>query len=284
MKQIKIAYKLTDRTNETFKQYLKEVADIPIFTPEEELICAKKAFAGDKKAIDELTRRNLRFVISVAKQYVTDNIPLLDLINEGNIGLYLAAEKFDPSLGHKFISFAVWWVRKVILAHISRDGKAIRLPSNKINSLAKFDKITASLEQKYERKVDVADVIASSNEFTSKEFMFIDTLSSYNMDSLDREIDETGSVLSELFEDDTFKPTDHLVAETDVSYQLNKALMTLKPRNKMVIEALFGLNGQEPKSLEQVGDEIGLTREMIRQIKVKSLIKLKTIVKQLEIN
>jgi RNA polymerase primary sigma factor len=279
MKQLKISHKLTNRENESFKQYLKEIGEVEIFsTPEEEFAVAQRASLGDKKAIDELVKRNLRFVVSVAKQYVSDGILLEDLVNEGNIGLMMAAEKFTPSMGYKFISYAVWWIRKVILEHIAKNGKMVRIPANKLNSLSKLDKKIAELEQMRGRKVDVQEVIEEfGNEINDDDFMFLDVLSTYNMDSLDRQVgnDDGGSFLGELIADESFKATDHLLTDSNLTNEVSAILSVLKPRDVEVMECLFGLNGNAPMTLKEVGDKLGITRERARQIRENSLIKLR---------
>ena len=279
MRQFRITAKLTNREIASFKQYLREVSEIPMLKPNEEMVLAEKASKGDKAAADELVERNLRFVISVAKKYATDKLSLEDLVNEGNIGLITAVNKFQPSMGYKFISFAVWWVRKVILEYISKHGKIIRLPANKINNIAKLDKLVSELEQKNGHRVDIQEVIAEfDNNLTDDEFMFLDALNSFSMDSLDREIngeEANGSTLGELITDDDSKNTDYLLHDTDVKDEINLILDTLKPRNKRIMEALFGLNGSQPMTLEEVGKEVGITREMVRQIKEKTLKQLK---------
>lgn len=286
MKQLKISQKVTDRSNETFNQYLKEINEIKQFSYQEEIACAKKAFLGDEKAIDELVKRNLRFVVSVAKQYSTESIPLQDLINEGNIGMVIAARKFDPNKGYKFISFAVWWVRKIILEHISNYGKIVRLPANKINNVAKLDKQIHELEQKNGSKVDILEVInhfetldldvEHDDEFN--EFLFIDSLSGINGESIDKPFgsEEDGTTLSDLLYSDTDKPTDYLITDLNIKSEVNAVLNELAPRDKKVIEMLFGLNGYKTMTLKEVGDkpEIGITREMVRQIRNKVLKKL----------
>jgi len=289
MKQLVITNRLTNRENESFKQYLKDIAEIDVFTPEEETICAEKASQGDEEAIKELVRRNLRFVVSVAKQYATSQNPLQDLVNEGNIGLIIAAEKFNPKMGFKFISYAVWWVRKIIMEHLSKHGRLVRLPANKINSLSKLDKEMSVLEQRLGRTVSVQeaiDVLANSGNYDlvslkkkSEEYEFLDVLSSYHMDSLDRDIggdDGNGTLLSDTISDDSiFKPTDYGINNADVKNEINKLLNTLKPRDRKVIVALFGLDGSIPRTLKDIGDEIGVTREMVRQIKEKCLTKMR---------
>lgn len=275
MKQLKISHKLTNRENESFKQYLKEIGEVAIFsTPEEEYAVAERASLGDEKAIAELVERNLRFVVSVAKQYVSDGIPLEDLVNEGNIGLVMAAEKFTPTMGYKFISYAVWWIRKIILEHIAKNGKMVRIPANKLNSLSKLDKKIAELEQMRGRRVDVQEVIEEfGNEINDDDFMFLDVLSTYNMDSLDRQVgnDDGGSVLGELIADNSFKATDHLLNDSNLTNEIDAILNVLSVRDREVMSCLFGLNGNNPMTLKEVGDRMGITRERARQIREKSL-------------
>lgn len=278
MKQIKISQKLTDRSNETFKQYLREVAEIKAFTNEEETACAINSFKGDEKAIEELVKKNLRFVVSVAKQYATESIPLSDLVNEGNIGMIIAARKFDPSKGYKFISFAVWWIRKVILEHISQYGKMVRLPANKITNVAKLEKQIHALEQKNGAKVDILEVINHfetidlnvDNDDEFKEFLFVNNLSGINVESIDRPYgsEEDGTTLAELLEGD-MGTTDHIMNEMNLKSEINAVLDDLKPKEKRVIESLFGLNGSKAMTLKEVGDspEFELSRERVRQIR-----------------
>ena len=211
MKRLVISTKLTNRANHSFNQYLKEISAIDIFTPEEEAICTEKASRGDAEAINELVNRNLRFVVSVAKQYATAQNPLEDLVNEGNVGLIIAAEKFKPEMGFKFISYGVWWIRKVIIEHLTKNGRLVRIPANKVNNLSKLDKQINKLEQKLGRNVSVQELI---DEFKSNlggeqknnykkvisEYEFLDVLNNYKMDSLDRDIsgdDNGGTSLGE---------------------------------------------------------------------------------------
>lgn len=275
MKQFKITSRLTNRDNDSFNQYLKDIAGIDVFTPEQEVICAQKASNGDKAAKEELVLRNLRFVVSVAKQYATPQIPIEDLVNEGNIGLMMAAERFNTSEGVKFISYGVWWIRKIIMEHISKNGKIVRLPANKINSLSKLDKQISQLEQENGYHVNIQEVC---NKFGGDEdFMFLDLLSSYKMDSLDRELnseENDGGTLLDIMADTSANPTDYLVSDPNSKNLLNEVLGILKPRDKRIMELLFGLDGHEPRTLKEVSDEVGITREMVRQVKQKSLLKL----------
>lgn len=280
MKQFKVTASITKRENESFKQFLKDVSNIPMLTPEEETILTLKSSKGDKQAIDRLVQANLRFVISVAKKYATEQIPLEDLVNEGNIGLILAAEKYSPENGVKFISYAVWWIRKIIMEHITKYGKMVRIPANKVNSLSKLNQMISELEQKNGRQVDIHEVVNEfGNEIPSDDFLFLDVLTTYHMDSLDREVshdDGGGTSLGDLLSDSSAKSTDHLLNNSDLKQEISKLLCTLKPRDKRVMEALFGLDGNIPMGLKEVGEEVGVTREMVRQIKEKSLRKLRT--------
>ena len=275
MKTLRINQKITSREISSFKQYLKEVNEIPLLSPKEESDLAEKAVKGDKLAADELVTRNLRFVISVAKQYATDKISLEDLVNEGNIGLIKAVEKFDPTKGYKFISFAVWWVRKLIMEFVSNYGKSVRIPANRINELSKLNKYVSAVEQKNCHKADIEEVINQfSKEMSVDEFVLLDSLNCFSIESLDREVgtDEgSGVSVSDLMYDENDDKTDYLLGDSDVKSEINIALSTLKPRNKKIMEMLFGMNGYQTMTLQEVGDEIGLTREMVRQVKTKSL-------------
>ena len=285
MKSFKISAKITNRDTHSLKEYLRCVSLIDMLTPEEEFELAIKSSKGDEVAINELVRRNLRFVISVAKHYKSASIPLLDLINEGNIGLIKAAHKFDPQntkgkngKNMKFISYAVWWVRKTILEYLMVNGRMVRLPHNKYNDLSKLDKKVGEMEQREGRHIDIQEVIEEFGNQSDKEKLeLLDVLGTYSMDSLDREIggDEGKTTLGELMADDSLKSTDHLVNESDVKNEVHRMLNTLDNKSKRVIIALYGLDGTLPMTLSEVGLEFGVTRESIRQIKEKTLKKLK---------
>ena len=178
------------------------------------------------------------------------------------------------TLGYKFISYAVWWIRKIILEHIAKNGKMVRIPANKLNSLSKLDKKIAELEQMRGRRVDVQEVMEEfGNEINDDDFMFLDVLSTYNMDSLDRQVgnDDGGSVLGELIADNSFKATDHLLNDSNLADEITAILGVLPVRDREVMECLFGLNGNNPMTLKEVGDRMGITRERARQIREKSL-------------
>lgn len=277
MKIVTITNRVTNRESTSFNQYLKDIYDISIMTPAEEIICAQKACLGDEDAREELVVRNLRFVVSVAKQYATAINPVQDLVNEGNIGLIIASQKFKPEMGWRFISYAVWWIQKLIHEHLSKHGRMVRLPANKLNSLSKLDKKIGQLEQKLGRSVDIQEVIEEfKNEIETGDFEDLEYLKGYSMDSLDREIGnhdhDSNTSLSDLMVDDTiFKPTDHLIIDVNIKDEISRIISSLKPRDKRIMTALYGLDGNSPMTLKELGDEIGVTREMIRQIKCKVL-------------
>lgn len=285
MKQFVINNRVTNRETESFKQYLKDIAEINLLSPEEEIICTNKAKTGDREAINELVRKNLRFVVSVAKKYESLANPLEDLVNEGNIGLIMAAERFKPEMGYKFITYAVWWIQKIIIEHITKNGRMIRLPANKLTSLSKLDNMVSDLEQQLCRNVDIQEIIdVFGDNITKEDFTLIDILGSYSMDSLDREIsndDGNHSTLSDmLYDESDFKLSDNLMDDNDIKKQLNKVIDTLKPRDKRIMIAIYGLDGNPPMALKEVSDEIGISREMVRQVKEKSLVILKNKLKK----
>lgn len=280
---ITIHERMTSRETQSFKQYLKDVSNIPLFTPEEQQLCTEKASRGDKEAINELIERNLRFVISVAKQYVNSNNTLEDLVNEGNIGLIIAVEHFKPEMGFKFISYAVWWIRKVILEYLAKNGRFIRLPANKINDLSKMEKNIAKLEQKLGRPADIVEIVNEFGDQINKEdTVLLKALSSFNMDSLDREISvdnhstDNVTTLLDIIPDKSCREADHLIVDENVKTEIESILSTLKPRDRRIIIASFGLDGKSPRNLHEIGVEENLSREMIRQIKNKTLSALKS--------
>jgi len=279
MRNFVITKSNTNLENDSLKRYLREVSSIPQFILDEEIICASKASLGDKVAFDELITRNLRFVVSVAKSYVTPSIHLIDLINEGNIGLIKAAEKFDPSNGFKFISYAVWWIQKGILDYLVKYGRTIRFPANQINGLSKLDKKISNLEQIHERNIYISDILETVEKSDLNDYELLTVLTTYSMDSLDREIggeDGNTSVLGDfIFDEDSYGNTDKLTKLSDSKLEVEKILNLLKPRDRQMIIMLFGLDGNEPKTLKEVGDHFGFSGELIRQIRQKSLLMLK---------
>jgi RNA polymerase primary sigma factor len=278
MKSLRINQRFTNKESNSFNQYLNDISDIDMFTAEEEHACSLRAAEGDKKAIDEMVKRNLRFVVSVAKQYESPNVPLEDLINEGNIGLIMAVENYKPNTGFKFITYAVWWIRKLILEHLAKNGRLIRIPSNKVNGLSKLNQYITQLEQKLGKTVDISEVIEEYGEEISNEGVYdLQNLSMFSFDSLDNPVNDSDNslTLSDIISDKSIDPSDYMVTSQYDKKHIDKILNNLKPRDKQVMVSLFGLDGSAPLSLKEVGEEIGLTREMVRQIRKKSLEKLK---------
>jgi RNA polymerase primary sigma factor len=274
MKALRISTKITNRDSGSFKQYLNEIASIEMFTPEEETICAQKAASGDKEAFDEMVRRNLRFVVSVAKQYERTDIPLEDLVNEGNIGLIMAVKAYRPNTGFKFITCAVHWIRKMILEYLAKHGRIVRLPSNKITGLSKYNQKAIQLEQKYGRTVDSSEIAKElSKTMELSEINDLEGISSMHFESLDNMVNEneSGASMYEMVSDNNIKPTDHLVTDADLKLRISRAMTVLKPRDRNIMISLFGLDGGTPMTLKEVGEKVGLTREMVRQIRERSL-------------
>ena len=286
MKNLVISRRVTNREVASFNQYLKDIAEIDLLTHEEEKELTRKTSDGDNNAVNELVKKNLRFVVSVAKQYSTINNPLEDLINEGNIGLIIAANKFKPEMGFKFISYAVWWVRKVIIEYLNKNGRLVRIPANKLDTLSKLEKKINILEQQLGRKVEISDLMDGDLDITEDENSSINdeysllTMLSNNVDSLDTQIDgddgngvTIGDMLSS---DEIFKPTDYELIANETNANIIAVLGYLKPREQKILIGLYGLDGKYPRTLKDLGDELSLTREMVRQIKIKSLDKLKS--------
>lgn len=280
MKPLTITAKVTNRDNDYLKQYFRDIYAYKKFTPEEEAQCAFKAYNGDKNALNELINRNLRFVVSVAKQYETKDCLLGDLINEGNYGLIYSANKFKPDMGFKFISYAVWWIRKYINEFQSNNGRTVRIPLNKITNLSKFNQKMAVLEQKLGRVVHIEDIVSEyGNEISDEEIKVATQLNGFSVDSLDRDVSSDGDnsvTLVDMISDDSFfRPTDYLVNEYDVTQQLNRLLNTLKPKEKDIISSLFGLNGNEPLTIAEVSLKYNVCGEAIRLNRERILVKLR---------
>lgn len=281
MRALKISEAITTRESETFKQYLREVANIELFeSADAEAECATKAARGCKKSIDELVNRNLRFVISVAKQYVRPNTTLEDLVNEGNIGLMYAATKFDPTQGNKFISYAVWHIRKEILRALYNNERQIRVPNNKLNGLNNLNKIVHELEQKLGRSVHMNDILASTDDVVLKDKLSKEDIiglmevSAGHATSIDNPINEDGSTLHELMPSTAFAPTDYGMTHNEEHARLNQLIDTLDDTGARVLRMFFGIGYDYEYGLLEIGHEFGVSRERIRQIKEASLIKL----------
>lgn len=268
MRQLKINVNLTNRTDESLVKYLNEISRIPAISPSEEEELAKKIHKGDKQAKDKLVKANLRFVISVAKQYQHQGLPLIDLINEGNIGLMAAAERFDETRGFKFISYAIWWIRQSIMYALSEKGRVIHVPSNKSTLLHKIYTYKESFEQKNGRRPTPSEI---TEEFDIKEQKIKQLLSANRRHlSLDNLLPNNSDMtFSDIIEAEELKDTSSL--KTDLDMTLSHVL---DKREVIIIKRFFGIDCF-PQTLDEIASEIGLTRERTRQLKEKSLDKLR---------
>jgi RNA polymerase primary sigma factor len=254
--------------------YLSEIGKTPLLKQEEEISLACRIHEGDQMALDQLTKANLRFVVSVAKQYQNQGLSLADLINEGNIGLIKAAKRFDETRGFKFISYAVWWIRQAILQALAEQSRIVRLPLNRVGTLHKIGKVSSKLEQTYGRQPS-ADEIAEKLELSAAEVS--DTLKISNTHlSLDAPFStsEDNSLIDVL--EDEFQPApDEALLQHSLRHEIEKALMTLTPREAEVINLYFGLTYEKALTLEEIGARFALTRERVRQIKEKAIRRLR---------
>ena len=273
MRQLKITKSITNRERASLDKYLQEIGKEELITVEEEVELAQRIRKGDQKALEKLTRANLRFVVSVAKQYQNQGLSLPDLINEGNLGLIKAAEKFDETRGFKFISYAVWWIRQSILQALAEQSRIVRLPLNQVGSLNKINKAFSRFEQENERRPSpeeladsldlpaekVADTLRVSGRHISVDAPFVEG--------------EDNSLLDVLVNDDS-PIADRTLINESLSTEVERALSTLTERERDIIKLFFGINCQE-MTLEEIGEKFGLTRERVRQIKEKAIRRLR---------
>ena len=274
MRQLKITKQVTNRETASLDKYLQEIGKVDLITAEEEVELAQKIRAGDENALDKLTKANLRFVVSVAKQYQNQGLTLPDLINEGNLGLIKAARRFDETRGFKFISYAVWWIRQSILQALAEQSRIVRLPLNKIGSINKINKMYAFLEQANER-VPSAEEIAKELDMTISDVKESMKNSGRHV-SMDAPFvqGEENSLLDVLENDGDEKPDDGLMNDS-LRKEVQRALSTLTSREADVITLYFGLNGEHAMTLEEIGEKFNLTRERVRQIKEKAIRRLR---------
>lgn len=273
MRQLKITKSITNRESASLDKYLQEIGKEDLITVEEEVELAQRIRKGDQRALEKLTRANLRFVVSVAKQYQNQGLSLPDLINEGNLGLIKAAEKFDETRGFKFISYAVWWIRQSILQALAEQSRIVRLPLNQVGSLNKINKAFSRFEQENERRPSpeeladtldlpaekVADTLRVSGRHISVDAPFVEG--------------EDNSLLDVLVNDDS-PIADRTLINESLSTEVERALSTLTERERDIIRLFFGINTQE-MTLEEIGEKFGLTRERVRQIKEKAIRRLR---------
>ncbi len=273
MRQLKITKSITNRENESLEKYLQEISREEMISVEEEVELAQRIRKGDHKALERLTRANLRFVVSVAKQYQNQGLSLSDLINEGNLGLIKAAEKFDETRGFKFISYAVWWIRQSILQAIAEQSRIVRLPLNQVGSVNKITRMQNKFEQENERRPSIEEISDETKLPTEKvdEAMIANTRH-VSVDAPFAEGDE-GSLLDVLVNESSPMADRQLVAES-LQAEIKQALRILNERERNVIEAFFGIGGPE-LTLEEIGEKYDLTRERVRQIKEKAIRRLR---------
>ncbi len=276
MRQLKISKTITNRESQSLEKYFQEINKVDLITPEEEVSLAQRIKAGDQMALEKLTKANLRFVVSVAKQYQNNNISLNDLINEGNLGLVKAAQRFDETRGFKFISYAVWWIRQSIIQALAEQSRLVRLPLNKISSLSKINKGISAMEQEFERE-PTAEELAEVLELTTEEVKSTMRASSRSV-SVDAPFaeGESNSLLDVLENTDTEKTDEGLEYRDSLRIETERALSTLDEREKEVIKMFFGIGMERSMSLLEIGETLGLTRERVRQIKEKALRKLRS--------
>lgn len=273
MRQLKISKSITNREDSTLDKYLQEITQERLLTAEEEIALARKIKEGDKDALQKLTRANLRFVVSVAKQYQHQGLSLPDLINEGNIGLIKAAEKFDDTRGFKFISYAVWWIRQSIMQALADQSRLVRLPLNQVGSVNKINKISNKFEQEFERKPSIAEI---AEEINLSQERVSDAIKDNNRHvSMDAPLtDGNDNGLADLLQGNEGPDIDtHLLLES-LREELKLALNILDERERFVIEAFYGIN-QPEMTLQEIGAKKGLTRERARQIREKAIRKLR---------
>jgi len=274
MRQLKITKQVTNRDTLSLDKYLHEIGKVELLSAEEEVELAKKIRKGDRESLDKLVKANLRFVVSVAKQYQNQGLTLPDLINEGNLGLIKAAERFDETRGFKFISYAVWWIRQSILQALAEQSRIVRLPLNKIGSINKINKAINKLEQEFQREPtieEIAELIESKSDFIEEALNFSNVHISMDAPLYDEEMSNMYDVL---LNDDSPSPDNELI-DNSLRKEIERSLSTLGQREADILRYYFGLNGYPPCTLEEIGDEFGLTRERVRQIKEKAIKKLK---------
>ena len=273
MRQLKITQSITNRESASLDKYLQEIGHEELISVEEEVELAQRIRKGDRKALEKLTKANLRFVVSVAKQYQNKGLSLPDLINEGNLGLIKAAEKFDETRGFKFISYAVWWIRQSILQAIAEQSRIVRLPLNQVGSVNKINKIANRFEQEHERRPSADEI----GDFVDLPEEKIDVALKANTRHVSMDAPfadgEENSLLDILPNNDSPDTDFELVMES-LRNEINRALLTLNERERHIIEAFFGIN-QPEMTLEEIGEKFGLTRERVRQIKEKAIRRLR---------
>jgi len=262
------------KSKHSIEKYLEEIGGFSPLHPDEEISLARRIRKGDEESLDKLVKANLRFVISVAKEYQGQGLPLSDLISEGNLGLIKAAQRFDETRGFKFISYAVWWIRQSILQALAEQSRVVRLPLNRVGAINKIGRALESLEKTYGREPSMAEV-ATKMEMSTFEVADVVKTSARHL-SLDEPFkEEDGNSLLDVIRSDRYAPPDSSLMFESLKVEISKVLYTLKPREAEIISLYFGLEGDRPLTLEEIGEHFKLTRERVRQIKEKALRRLR---------
>ncbi|MBP7238763.1 MAG: RNA polymerase sigma factor RpoD/SigA [Saprospiraceae bacterium] len=276
MRQLKITKSITNRESQSLEKYLQEIGKVDLLTPEKEVDLAKRIKQGDQIALETLTKANLRFVVSVAKQYQNQGLSLSDLINEGNLGLIKAAQRFDETRGFKFISYAVWWIRQSILQALAEQSRIVRLPLNKVGSLNKINRAFSQLEQEFEREPS-SEELATVLEISADEVETTLGVAARHVSMDAPFVDGEDNSLLDVLENPNTPGTDSgLEYLESLRKEIDRSLGTLTERQADVIKLYFGIGVEHPLSLEDIGDRFGLTRERVRQIKDKAINKLRS--------
>ena len=269
MRQLKITQSITSREGDSLERYLQEINKEPMITPEEEVVLAHRIHNGDDEALEQLTKANLRFVVSVAKQYQGQGLGLIDLINEGNVGLITAAKKFDETRGFKFISYAVWWIRQSILQALAENSRLVYLPLNQVTNLTKIHRLLSDFAQKNERTPSNEEIAEALDIDVEKVKTIMQ--SSGRPTSMDAPLaDDEGSCLLDLLQSRDGSNTERDLITGSLITEVSSAVKKLPERERKVVEMFFGLNGPE-MNLEDIGRELHLSRERVRQLKEKAL-------------
>lgn len=274
--KLKITKQFTNRESQSLDKYLQEIGKVDLIDADEEIELAEKIRKGDKRALDKLVKANLRFVVSVAKQYQNKGLSLGDLINEGNLGLIKAAQRFDETRGFKFISYAVWWIRQSIMQAIADQSRMVRLPLNRVGALTKIGKVASNLEQEYERAPNIEE-IAKELDMDVEEVAYAQQIAGRHI-SVDAPFasgDDNKNSLLDVMPNDSQPTPDNTLMDDSLKTEIENALSTLTEREAQVIRLSFGLNEEHSHTLEEIGEKFNLTRERVRQIKEKALVRLR---------
>ncbi len=276
MRQLKITKSITNRESQSLEKYLQEIGKVELISPEEEVKLAIRIKQGDQKALDKLTKANLRFVVSVAKQYQNQGLSLPDLINEGNLGLIKAAQRFDETRGFKFISYAVWWIRQSILQALAEQSRIVRLPLNKVGLTNRIQKAYSQLEQEFEREPS-AEELAEILELDIEEVSSTLGIAARHV-SMDTPLSEgeDNTLIDVLENPNAERAETNIEHKESLKQEIDRSLKTLTERQKEVICFFFGIGVDHPMSLEDIGERFNLTRERVRQIKDKAITKLRS--------